>query len=57
MSLGHLESLFATCAVATVNISDREDGAGAVVLRNRQLGGFKGPVPRSMPGRGLAGST
>lgn len=56
MSVGHPESLFAPCAVATVNISDREDGAGAAVLRNRQLGSFKGPLPRSAPGRGLAGA-
>lgn len=56
MSVGPPESLFAPCAVVAVNISDREDGAGAAVLRNRQLGGFKGPVPRSTPGRGLAGA-
>ncbi|HAL38745.1 MAG TPA: GNAT family N-acetyltransferase, partial [Polaromonas sp.] len=44
MSVRNLEALFAPGAVAVIGISDRVGNVGAVVLRNLQLGGFKGPV-------------
>lgn len=44
MSVRNLEALFAPGAVAVVGVSDRAGSVGAVVLRNLQLGGFKGPV-------------
>jgi hypothetical protein len=46
MSVGHLEALFVPCAVATVDLFDREDGAGAIVSS----------VRRSTPSRGVAGA-
>ena len=44
MSVRNLEALFAPGAVAVIGVSDRDGSLGAVVLRNLQLAGFKGPV-------------
>jgi acetyltransferase len=44
MSIRKLEALFAPASVAVIGVADRPGSLGAIVLRNLQLGGFKGPL-------------
>jgi acetyltransferase len=44
MSVRNLGALFQPLSVALIGASDREGSVGAVLLRNLQRGGFKGPI-------------
>jgi acetyltransferase len=44
MSVRKLEALFAPASVAVIGVSERPGKLGTIVLRNLQLGGFKGPL-------------
>ena len=44
MSVRNLDALFAPRSIAVIGVSERPDSLGAIVLRNIEEGGFKGPV-------------
>ena len=44
MSVRNLEALFSPASVAVIGVSDRPGSLGAIVLRNLQGAGFKGPL-------------